>query len=431
MLLLATRNILRNRRRTYITLFLVISGTFLLSSLRFIAFGFTQEMVTRSASLDSGLVEVAAYGWVERPTLYRALETDDALLNQLKLVSSGKISPRLKGGALMSYNEKTRFVSVLAADSEKEAGITTLQETLEVGRLPEFPPRLNADSRIQEAMVGVRLARALDLKPGSRFYLISSQFDGSLGAQELEITGIFRSRNPGLDATRVVTPLETGHRLFGTRTQDKTYYTSIALQTEDFMDAERIRGELDRMFGEIQDPDNLPPGQSSVFSPVALGWRQLNPAVVEMNDMATSKMDIYLIFFVISISFGILNTVQMSIQERMRELGILIAIGTKLRSLYYMLFWEVFLLIVPGVVIGILLAGSLSLYLNFYPLDLHGTTLGNIYISMGFKPVFRPILDVSEFLKIAAWLILPAFSVGFFATGRIRKLNPVEVIQIL
>ncbi len=424
MLHLAFRNVLRNKRRTWLTFFLVISGTFFLSVMQFIANGFMDEMVKRAVKLDSGLVEVAAYGWKERPGLYRSIEADGNFLSSLAELTGRSVSPRIKSGALLSYENKTRFVSVLAADPEAERKITTLHNYLTDGR---WPHRDSAD----EAAVGDRLARALGLIPGSRIFLIGSQLDGSLGAVPLTITGIYRTGTPNLDASRVFIPLVSGKLLFGNELEDKSYYTSIAFETADFLDAKKIREILLNKFPVPSDPDGLPPAESSVFDPVVLSWQDLNPAVVEMTAMGYQKMNIYLVFFVISISFGVLNTVQMSVQERMREFGILLAVGTGIRRLTLMIFYEIIILIVPPVAAGVLLSASVAGIISLYPIDLAGTTLGNVYTSMGMSTTFRPVVTLGHAVNIASSMIIPSVLTGMIAAGRIRKLNPIRIIQTL
>jgi ABC-type antimicrobial peptide transport system permease subunit len=228
-----------------------------------------------------------------------------------------------------------------------------------------------------------------------------------------------------------VISLDAGHRLFGTKTDEKTYYSSVAIEAADFMEADKKEEILKKLFPKPVDPDGLSASESSIFDPVVLGWKELNPSVIEMTAMAAMKMDFYLVFLIITISFGILNTVQMSIQERMREFGILIAIGTGIGRLTLMILYEVIILIVPPVLTGLIFASAFAMYFNTYPLDFSGTVLGKMYISMGLNPILRPIIDFYDLLKIALWMILPSLAVGLFAAGRIRKLNPVQVIQTL
>jgi ABC-type antimicrobial peptide transport system permease subunit len=178
------------------------------------------------------------------------------------------------------------------------------------------------------------------------------------------------------------------------------------------------------------DPEGLRPEISAVYDPVILDWKDLNPAVIDVMNVAQWKMDIFLLFFVVSIAFGILNTIQMSIQERIREFGVLLAIGTGQRNLMTMILWEVFLLIVPGVLFGILGAAIVGQYLHYHPIELWGV-LAEVYESMGIPARYKPIVEIGELWTTSMSLILPSFLAGLFAARRVFRLDPVSAINII
>jgi ABC-type lipoprotein release transport system permease subunit len=425
MFLTAWRNVFRNRRRTTITLFLIVSGTFLIAIMRFVAYGFQQDLVAQAVQLDSGFVEVAAYGWRERPSLERAIEVKPEFLDTLVVEGVFAVSPRIRGGALLNHGEETRFVSILAADPEMEKRITTVQERLQTGT----PPRDTPGKR--GAMLGYRLARSLGLNPGDQFYLVSSQFDGSIGAIPVVLSGIYDAKDSRLDSSRVYITLKSGRDLFGTEMEGGVnFYSTIALGVESYLSAERIKKRLQTMYPTPFDESGLRPEESEIFDPVILDWKELNPAVMEMVSLGETKMDIYMIFFIISISFGVLNTVQMSIQERLREFGIMIAIGTRSRDLLKMIAYEIALLIIPGVLIGMMLGAATASYYHHNPIELTGG-LGDVYRMMGIVPVIRPIVEFGELGLTAIALIVPAFLVSLFSAKRVMRLDPVQVINLI
>lgn len=425
MILFAMKNVFRNRRRTAISLFLVISGTFLLSAMRFFAYGIQQDAISQAIRLDSGFLEVAGYGWKERASLYRVLEVEKGFLERVSVAGVNAISPRIRSGALLSYKDKTRFISVLAADPAREKEITTLHSTVKEGALPV------STGKVHGAMMGYRMARSLGIKIGETFYLVSSQVDGSMGAIAVQLSGIYRANQSHLDTSRVVLSLEAGEELFGTRIEDRIYYTSLALGVKDYRAADRVKKTLLNLFPPPVPPAGVRPENSEIYDPVVLDWKELNPGVMEMLDLTQMKMDVYLFFFAVSISFGVLNTVQMSIQERVKEFGVLIAIGTGKRRMMSLISWEIFFLIVPGVLAGIFLAAGVSAYFHYNPIDISGTTIGDLYEGMGIMARLRPIIGLGEFWKTSLALIIPAFMMGLFAARRVLKLDPSRAINII
>ncbi len=425
MIELALRNIFRNTRRTVITLFLVISGTFLVTLMRFVAYGFQQDVIAHVVRINTGFLVAAAYGWQERPTLSRALEVTPDFLETLEQETGKAISPRVQSGALLNVGDKTRFITVLAADPEREKEITTLHNLLLEGTLPVDR------GEIRGAIVGHLLARSLHLKPGDTFYLITSQMDGSLGAIKVRLTGIFQSNQSHLDSSWVQITDQAGEELFGNRSKKGTrFYTSVAMNVENYKEAERLQSHLQSLFPPPVDESGLRPGESDIYDPVFLGWKELNPATKEMMTIAQQKMDIFLVFFVLSIAFGVLNTVQMSIQERIREFGVLMAIGTRQRDLIRMLLWEITFLLIPGVLLGVALAAGLATYFHSHPIELSGA-LAEVYRSMGALPRYRPIVEMDQLLLTASSLIVPSFLLTLISLRRIMRLDPVRVIKLI
>jgi len=426
MILLALRNILRNRRRTLVTLFLVGSGTFLIAFMRFLTYGFNQDMIASGVNVDSGFLEIAAYGWNEKRSLMRALEMENGITDAINSEKGVRaVSYRIRSGALLSFRDKTRFISVLAADPLQEQKITTLHKMISDGAMPRD------GSAVPEAAVGYRLARAIGMKPGDEFYLVTSQFDGSTGAMKFRLSGVFDTKNSPLDSGRVYITLATGEELFGTKVSGRRFYTSIALGVSDYLESERVKERLEEKFPVPEDDSGLSPGESDRFDPVVLDWRDLNPSMVAILRIATLKLDIFFVFFILSISFGVLNSVQMSIQERIRQFGVQLAIGTRTTDLFTMIASEIFFLLVPAVLLGTVLAVATGVYFYFSPIDLYGTTLGDIYEGMGYPARFRPIVAAGEVTLSIVGMTIPAFLVSLFSARRIFKLDPIQVINTI
>ena len=426
MLILAIRNIVRSRRRTLVTVLLVVSGTFLVMAMRFLTYGLTQDMIASAVQVDSGFLEVAAYGAKDRPGLERALELKPGLVDSLLVDEVSAISPRIRSGALLNFGNSSRFISVLAADFEKERHLTSLHQKVIEGRLP------TRTAKPHEALIGFRLARATGMKVGDSFYIVTGQFDGSVGAIILRVSGIVRTNQAGLDSARVFLSDVAGRELFGTHLAElnRSYVTSLGVGVSDFLAARRVAMRLRELHPPPRAEKDVRPEESNNFSPVVLEWEDLNPALIDLVSISNRKMGIFLVFFVISISFGVLNAVQMSIQERLREFGVLLAIGVKPPGLLRLIVLETILLVVPAVALGILLATLLALYLQEHPISLVGTAMGNVYESMGLPPRWKPMVEVSEQWQVAASLIVPALLVGMLAARRLFRLNPVESINV-
>lgn len=384
-------------------------------------------MIASAVQVDTGYLQVAAFGSKEQPGLERALELKPGLIESLQRQEQvDGVSIRILSGALLNFKDSSRFVSVLAADFGKERQITVLHKKIVTGRFPR-----PVDGKV-EAVLGDRLARALGMGIGDRFYLVSGQFDGSVGALVAELVGIVRTKQTHIDSSRVYISDAAGQELYGTNLpqSNRRFATSIALGVPNFRAAQDVAQLLRQEFPVPKPEAGVRPEESKIFSPVVLNWQDLNPGMMDLVKLSNRKMSIFTVFLVISISFGILNAVQMSIQERLREFGVLLALGVKPRGLLRLILLEVALVVIPAILIGIALASLLALYLEANPIELSGTSMGRVYENMGLPPRWKPMVSLAEQWQVAVEMIVPALVVAALAARRLARLNPIQSINV-
>ncbi|RME92960.1 MAG: FtsX-like permease family protein, partial [Candidatus Hydrogenedentota bacterium] len=123
-----------------------------------------------------------------------------------------------------------------------------------------------------------------------------------------------------------------------------------------------------------------------------------------------------------------LNTVQMSIYERKREFGILMALGTKASYLMKIVFLETLFLMGIGMVIGLAFGGSLGFYFEKNPIVLSGEAAKGM-MQMGFSPIIPAIVDFREMLIAILTLSIPAIVFVTFSIRKIAHFHPAEVIR--
>lgn len=441
MIISVLRNLQRNRRRTTVMILLVGMASFLVCSLRFLGYGMHQQMIWSSAGILSGYVQVAAHGWVESRALERALDSPPELMAALRRTGATALSGRIESPALINSGSESRFVTVTALDSVGERGLVTLPNRIVQGRFVDDRPDISKVSargggqrklqsgmvRIHECVLGERLARFLDVGLGDTVFVVGTQFDGSVGALRLKIVGIFRTLSPELDFGRVVVPVSAGRELFAPD-GEQPRYTSILLGARSQRHAQEILAELRRQFPSPNDPSGVLPEESRDYSPVALSWEDLNPELVSMMALDQAGNEMFIVFLLLILGFGILNSVQMTVHERLRELGVLIAIGTRPWRLLLMLASETLLVVLPATLVGAGTAILLAAYLQRNPIAV-SQEMGEFYQLFGFQPVIQSVPDAGELWVALASLLVPAIGFVFFGTRRVLRLNPVEIMR--
>lgn len=389
-------------------------------------------MIWHVVGLHTGYIEIAANGWVENKSLDRALDVDQQLLDSLRSKDIHTISPRIFSYGLINHKENSKFVSIMAAEFEKERRIITLHEKMIEGRYPNA-----RDSNV--AIIGRGLARTMGLVPGSKINIVTSQFDGSIGAASLTVVGIYRAADVALDTTRIYTSLETGRVLFApdpTEDQIKqsghafARYTSIGLGIENYLVARQVFERLSQFYPlpKIDDPEDR--GNSNNYSPVAYNWDVLNPGIIQLVLLDQVSGEMTIAFLLMILAAGIFNNVQMSIQERLREFGILLGIGMRPGQIVWQLLLELMLVFIPALICGMLGGIGLGHYFHINPITMTGDS-AQMYIELGFQPRIPALVDLTELWIAVLSILLPAVFFAILASRRIYKLHPIEIINTI
>jgi ABC-type lipoprotein release transport system permease subunit len=161
---------------------------------------------------------------------------------------------------------------------------------------------------------------------------------------------------------------------------------------------------------------------------VALGWEQVLPELKQSIELDDASNLIFLFLLIIVVAFGILNTMLMSITERYREFGIMLALGTNNTRLLVIVFFEVVFLITIGIVLGNLSAHAVNYYYYHNPILLSGS-FAEIYEQYGFIPALYFSIDLGFYLDISLKIMLISFATFVFPAIKIFRLRPLKGIR--
>lgn len=461
MLKVAWRNARRNGKRTLITMTTVAFGTFFIMFMRFFAYGSHEETIWNAVGLSSGYIQIAANGWIENKPLERALDVDDEMLQKIKKAGVKVIAPRIFGYGLVSYSSSTRFISLRGVDPKKEKEVTTLHTkmvkgsylTRSVEKIPH-PYKKGKFISVYSGIIGYGLAENLGVQMGDIISITGSQFDGAIGAIMVKVRGIYKSFEVNLDTSTVITTLKGAEELFAVTASLNAYgdnsligdnlsnmegnlaktstnkrrYTSLVIGAGNHRKAEKMVEKLKEIFPTPSKEEGVSRENSMNYDPVVHNWEELIPGLIQLVVLDQISAEITLAFLILIIAFGVLNTVQMSMHERYKEFGIMMAIGTRAGYIVKMVLTETVFIMLPGLLIGSILGIMAGIYFDFHPIVLSGHD-ADMMTDMGFAPVMRTIVDSGELVIALLSVVIPSFIFAAFAAFRVVKLRPVEAIN--
>lgn len=395
------RNIFRNKRRSIINIIAISIGIILM--LIFLGWmrGYFTSLFSTMINFETGHIQVLNKDYLndeERLPL-------DINVNNYKTLRETLITdPRIKEVTArvdftlsLSNGIESKYLLGRAIDPVNEAGITVLKNYIISGSY------LNKEPGI---IIGKPLAERLGLKAGD--YAFVTVFDrySSRNFDQFKIAGIFDFGYPVMDENLIFMDLNSANALLDLDGE----ITKLVIRLDKYNDINPVLTSLNKEFKD----SNLPLK--------AYTWQRFAQVVVSAVRQDGTSFGILMVICFILIILGILNSMYMSVNERIREVGTLRAIGMKKNQLFYMFISESICIALISVVIGLILGGTLAAYLQYVGFELSEIIPPEIPIPFGDR-------FTADF-KWYDFIITGALGIIFAVIGSVLPVNAVSKITI-
>jgi len=407
---LAWHNLWRRKRRTFITAFSIAFGVLLAVTFTGTGDYAYTNMIDASANMGLGHVTVQPRGYNETPSLDKRLRHADqirARLLQLPGVNSAYV--RILGQAMFASAAKNVGGVFLGIDPAAESGAhNLLLRSLVEGEL--FPP-----GRSHGALVGSRLAEKLNLRLGKKLVYTTSDGNGDIVSEIARVSGVFRTGESEVDGTMVLLPIDA---LRSTLKYAPGEASLVAVIVEDQRHARAMSSEIAAQLG---DPRRE-----------VLSWQRTQPEIAGVVAMDRSGNYISQLLVGLLVAAGILNTLLMSVLERTREFGVMLAVGMAPRTLFRLVITESLWLALLGVLLGVIITTPWFLYLAHVGIDF-SAAIGQDYSAGGVlvDPVLRIRLYRESALAILAGVFALTLLSGLYPAWRAARVPPVQSLKAL
>lgn len=401
-LVLAWRNVWRNRRRSLITMASVFFAIVLAILMRSATSGVYENMTHNLVSFSSGYIQIHHKGYWDDQSIDNTFVESKHLDSVLAASGITQTVPRLETFSLISYGDKTRGVAVVCVHPDKESAVTGLNRKLVAGSLPG----INEPG----AVIGKGLAELLKAGPGDTIVLIGQGYHANSAAALLPVKGIVSLGTPQLDESMVYLPLGYGRKVFSA----DSLLTSLSIMIPSAYDLgtyyEKVRSAVDTNRYEV------------------MTWKEMMPDLNQFIEADSAGHYITISILYLVISFGLLGTMLMMTRERTREFGILIAIGMKKRILAGSVMIEVLIISLLGALSGIAAGIPVIAWFQYHPIRFTGQ-LGEAYKRYGFEPIMYFSNEPHIFTTQALIVFSITLLLTFYPFIKILHLKPVEAIN--
>lgn len=397
---LAYRNIFRNTRRTLLTIALISCGLAALLLADSFVRGSLKTFISISTETFLGEAQIHQQGFRDSQDIDIFIPQPNKLYQRLQNYSEIKAySPRTLAGAMISSSENVSGGMIIGIDGEKESQISKLKKSTIKGNY--------LSAKKGEILLGSLLADLLEVDLGDRIVVTLSQANGGELSQELfRVSGIFSFNDRNMDNTIAFINLEQSQQLLNI---NGVHQVALIFET-----------------AEAIDNKNLPIWQDlNTHNLETLDWLELTPQLAGILGMVNYTTLIIALIMYILVALGLINTMLMSIFERRNEFGILLAIGTRPRQLFWQIMCEGFFIGAISMVVGLFIGGSISLWasingLRYDDLEMMGATIN--------EPIYA-VIDYLSFIELSISILLITLLACLYPALHAARLQPSDAMR--
>lgn len=406
---MALRTLSRNKRRTLITSFSVAFG--ILLAVTFTGSGdysYT-NMINTSVVMGFGHVSVEAEGYNESPSLARWLRGVNEI--QSLALSNGNVEGayvRIMGQAMFAAGAKSVGGVFMAIDPAVEKPLHNfyLRSVVE--------GKLFADTDGRGVVIGSEMADKLKLDLGKKLIVTVTDKDGELTSELLRVKGIFKTGDRSADAGIALVPLGRVQDTLGYGNDGASF---VSVYVNDLRRVKNVQQYL--AASHLNDRTTK-----------VLSWKETQPDLSGL--IAVDRLFNYLMQFLVGlvIAAGIMNTMLMSVFERTKEFGIMMAVGMSPGKIVRLVLIESFWLGCIGVVIGVILSTPWFFYMSEVGIDL-GKHVGEDYSAGGV--LVDPVMKLRLFKESALAILIAVFGLtiaaAVYPAYRAGRVMPVDTLK--
>jgi ABC-type lipoprotein release transport system permease subunit len=342
---IAARNLRKNLRRTLITSAAIATGLALLIFTNNLQTGSYDTMVTRGVSMLAGHVVVQAEGYQDDPDMHRLVPEATAVSEAVQqAVPGARVASRVLIQGLIQSTRNTSGVALVGIEPEVETTISDWQD-----KLVEGGSWLETDDQ-RGVLLGEKLAESLEAELGDKVVLMVQGKD-EVVSRLFRIRGLIRTGTDDIDGFMGIVTVDAARAAL----EQPDTATMVTIHLADATRVSEVHATVQQTMGE---------------RPVeVLPWQEALPELYEFIQLDRQSARVMFFIIAIIVCMGVLNTVLMSVMERVREFGVMMALGTRPGQVFRIILFEGILLGIFATFLGLLLGLALTWPFYVYGID--------------------------------------------------------------
>ncbi|MFH1809420.1 MAG: FtsX-like permease family protein [Pseudomonadota bacterium] len=409
---MAWKNLWRQKRRTLITMSSIVLACFLAVIMIGMNDHSWEVVINTAARIGGGHITVLNPEYQEKPALNRTVtHTRDKIAKIKQLPHVTQVLERIVGQTMLSTTTESFGAGFIAYDPAVEGTETlSILEAITQGELFKRA----SDKGI---ILGERLAKNLGAEMGTKIVYTLTDKNGDIVSGMARVSGLVRTNSPAVDLGLCFLPLDAVRTTLG-------YAPDETIQVAVFIDSQRRADEMQTKIQSLLDDGS-----------VALTWKQTQPDLDSFIMLKKGGGTFFSVLMLLLCAAGIFNTLFVSVMERLREFGILVAVGFSPRKLFSLVMLESLWLGIVGLVASVLVVAW-----PYYFFSTKGIDLTEVYTQSGQKADIAGVgmsmvLKVGLYPESAIAIVVAVLGAvllsGLYPAYKAGRVEPVEVIKLV
>ncbi|MDZ7744058.1 MAG: FtsX-like permease family protein [Bacteroidota bacterium] len=401
---IAWRNVWRNKLRSLvITLavsFGLVGGIFSVAWMN----GMMEQMITNTIQTQLSNIQIHNPKYLTNNEVRFDIHNADSIAEEIKGIDQVRaISQHIKAQAMASTAATGTGVMIIGIEPEKEAQVTTIHENLIEGTY------FKEEMRSMPILVGKDLAHKLNANPGKKVVITIQNMENVITYGAFRIVGIFETHNSNFDESNVFVLKEDLAELININPKNAS---EIMIRLDKNKETEGVAKKLRNKLDDELDVQT---------------WMQIRPEFELFNTWTQQMLYLFLTLILFGLAFGIVNAMLMAVMERVKEIGMLMAVGMNKRRIFSMIMLETIFLSITGGIVGIL--GAYVLVEYFGSVGINLSLFAEGLQAVGYASIAYPRVDNSYYFIVAGMVVLTAIIASIYPAYKALKLKPAEAVR--
>jgi ABC-type lipoprotein release transport system permease subunit len=398
---MASRNVIRNWRRTLVTTLAMGFAGFIMILFASLTEGLLYTSERNAVAMNLGDMQIHAEGYRDDPDLYKRIDNASDLVRKLQQAGF-HAAQRVYGFGLAAAGSASAGVQLRGIDLTNEATVTQIHKHVMQGNWL-------ADTDPKGVVIGKKLGRTLNVILGDEVVIIGQASDGSMANDLYTVRGILKSIGEEVDRAGFFM-VERAFRELMVLPQGAHEIT--------VMRPDRSR-DLESATTQVAA---LAPGYET------LNWRSLRPVIARILDLADAQTIVMVLITYVAVAMIVLNAMLMSVFERIRELGVMKAIGVTPWQILLLIYVETMAQVTVASIIALSSGWSVARYFQNNGIDLSAIAGSTSFGGVAIDPIWYAYVTKEAVIIPIVFLFIIAAAAVIYPAIKAAVIRPVKAI---